>query len=65
MRTQFITDTQGRKVSVVLPIKDYEKILCELEELEDIRAFDEAKINGEATIPLRDAIKQRKQRKNA
>ncbi len=65
MRTQYITDTQGRKVSVILSIKDYEKMLDELEELEDIRAFDEAKIKNEDTIPLQEAIKLRKQRKNA
>lgn len=31
---QFITDTKGVKLSVVLPIKDFEAIMEELEELE-------------------------------
>ena len=39
MRTQYITDTTGKKVSVILPIKDYEKLMAELEELEDIKSI--------------------------
>jgi len=43
MRTQYITDTMGKKISVILPIRDYMKIMEELEELEDIKAYDRAK----------------------
>jgi hypothetical protein len=64
MKTQYITDTNGKKVSVILPIDDFNKMLDELEELEDLRAFDEARIKKESTIPLREAIKLRKQSKN-
>ncbi len=42
MKAQYITDTQGKKVSVVLPIRSYKKILAELEEIEDLRAYDRA-----------------------
>ena len=42
---QYITDNTGKKLSVVLPIKEYKKMLEELEELEDIRLYDEAKKN--------------------
>ena len=58
MRTQFITDTKGRKVSVILPMRDYNKMIEELEELADIRAYDEAKANGEESIPFEQAIKE-------
>jgi PHD/YefM family antitoxin component YafN of YafNO toxin-antitoxin module len=34
---QFITDNKGKKLSVILPIKEYKKIMEELEELVDIR----------------------------
>jgi hypothetical protein len=56
MRTQFITDKKGRKVSVILPIRDYNKMIEELEELEDIRAYDEARESGEEVIPFEKAF---------
>jgi len=39
---QFIKDTAGRKM-VVLPEKDYKKLIEELDDLEDIRLYDLAK----------------------
>lgn len=43
MKTQFVTDDNGNKLAVILPIKEYNKILNDLEELEDIKLYDEAK----------------------
>ncbi len=54
---QFITDTTGKKISVVLPIKEYITIMDELEELEDIRLYDEAKTTDEPSIPIDEAFK--------
>jgi hypothetical protein len=31
MKTQYITDTTGKKMGVILPIRDYEKIMEGLE----------------------------------
>ena len=42
-RHQYIVDRKGQKTSVILPIKDYERMLEELEDIEDIRLYDEAK----------------------
>jgi prevent-host-death family protein len=53
---QFVVNERGEKVAVVLSIEEYEKILEELEELEDIRAFDEAEASGETPIPFDQAI---------
>lgn len=36
---QYITDKTDKKISVVLPIKDFKAILEELEELEDIKLY--------------------------
>jgi PHD/YefM family antitoxin component YafN of YafNO toxin-antitoxin module len=58
MRTQYITDTTGKKVSVILPIKDYEKIMDELEELEDIKAYDRAKARKSEPVPFEQAVKE-------
>jgi hypothetical protein len=49
---KFIKNKKGEKVSVVIGIKDYEKMMEELEELEDIRAYDEAKQSGEPNLPF-------------
>ncbi|NPA36167.1 MAG: hypothetical protein GXO47_04895 [Chlorobi bacterium] len=58
---QFITDEKGNKISVILPLDEYEKILEELEELEDIRLYDEAKKEDDGDrILLSDYMKKRK-----
>jgi hypothetical protein len=63
MEPQFLVDTSGKKTGVFLSMKDYKKILEELEELDDIKAYDKAKKRNEKTIPLREAIKLRKKEK--
>ncbi len=55
---RFIVDEKGKRVSVVLDIAEYEKLIEELEELADIRAYDEAKASGEEAIPLEQALRE-------
>ena len=59
--TQYITDPKGERVSVILPIRDYERMLEEWEEWEDVRLYDEAKKedNGEYIL-FSDYLKSRK-----
>ncbi len=38
-QTRYIIDHKGRKKAVILDIKDYEKLLLSLEELNDKKAF--------------------------
>lgn len=64
MKEQYITDTKGRKVSVILPIRDYRKMLDKLEELEDIRAYDEAVSGKEESIPARQAFTEIEAKRN-
>ncbi len=58
MRTQFITDNNGNKLGVFLPMKEYNQMIEELEDLEDVRLYDKAKKNdtGER-IPMDEAFK--------
>ena len=58
MKTQFVTDDHGKKLAVILPMKDYQKMVDDLEDLEDVRLYDEAKKNdtGER-IPMQEAFK--------
>lgn len=57
---RFLTDEHGKKISVVLDTEEYEKMLEELEELDDIRAYDEAKAPGETPVPFRKASERAK-----
>ena len=66
MKPQFVTDNQGKKIAVILPIKEYNKMMEELEDLEDVRLYDEAKKNdtGER-IPMAEAFRMiEEKRKN-
>ncbi len=44
---RYIVNDKGEKTEVVLPIDLYERLLDEVEELEDIKDFDEAMKKGE------------------
>lgn len=66
MNLQYITDTEGHKNAVLLPIKDWEKIqndLLELETFRDKKAFmydlkesiEEVKLAREGKIKLQSA----------
>jgi hypothetical protein len=56
-KTKFIKNKKGEKISVVLDIKDYQKLMEDLEELGDIRAYDTAKQSGETPIPFEQIIR--------
>lgn len=47
---QYITDNTGKKISAILPIKEFKIILEELEELEDIKLYDASKNDNEPAI---------------
>ena len=51
---KYITDNTGKKISVVLPMKDFKAIM---EELEDIKLYDEAKKSNEPSFLIDDAFK--------
>jgi len=58
MKTQFITDDKGNRTAVLLPIKQYNKLLEKLEDLEDVKLYDEAKRNDDGfRISIDDAFK--------
>jgi len=54
---QYITDHIGNKVSIILPIRDYERMIEELDELEDIRLYDEAKASIQEYLPAEDVFR--------
>lgn len=54
---QFITDNTGKKISVVIPVKEFQTLMEALEDIEDNRLFDEAMSVNEPSIPIEEAFK--------
>ena len=55
-KEQFVVDESGNRTAVLLDIERYFELLEAQEELESIRAFDEAKASDDEAIPLSQAI---------
>ena len=49
---KYLVDGQGQRIAVLLDIKEYQKMLDELEELESIRQYDAAKSADDEAIPF-------------
>ena len=47
MEIQFLTDEKGNRTAVLLPIKKYNKLIEQLEDLEDVKLYDDAKKNDD------------------
>jgi len=43
MEARYIVDENGKRVSVILPIEEYERMVEKLEDIEDARAADEVR----------------------
>jgi hypothetical protein len=57
-REQFVVDESGNRTAVLLEIDRYSELLEAQEELDAIRAFDEAKASNEEPIPFAQAIRE-------
>ncbi|HTS12416.1 MAG TPA: hypothetical protein VMH00_09890 [Candidatus Limnocylindrales bacterium] len=57
-KTKLRANKRGQKVSIELTIKEYERLIEDLEELEAIRAYDAAKNSGETPIPFDQAVRE-------
>ena len=56
LQEQYVTDREGNRVGVLLGLKQFEEMLEALEELDDIRAYDEARASEEEFIPFEQAV---------
>ncbi len=54
----FIPARTGEKINITLDVKEYEKLLEDLEELDAIRAYDAAKKSGEIPFPFEHAMRE-------
>ena len=57
-KEQFVVDESGNRTAVLLDIERYFELLEAQEELESIRAFDEAKASGDEAIPFSQAMEE-------
>ena len=55
---KYIVDEKQNRRSVVLSVADWERIVEELEELDDMRAYDEAKTGPQDTVPFEQAVRE-------
>ncbi len=53
-----IVDGQGRQKAFVVPIEEWRKILEALEDLDDVRAYEEAKSYPTDSIPFEEAVRE-------
>jgi hypothetical protein len=56
IKPQYITDENGNKISVVIPFSEFKAIIEELEEVLDIKLYDEAKAENDISIPIEQAF---------
>jgi len=58
LNERYIVDEHGTRVGVLVDVDRYRKLLDAFEELESIRAFDEAKAANDEAIPFEQAVKE-------
>ena len=59
LHPEYIVDTEKHTKAVVIPVKEWELILGEMEELNDIRAYDAAKADKkDEVIPFSQAVNE-------
>ncbi|MDP2982972.1 MAG: hypothetical protein Q8O92_06570 [Candidatus Latescibacter sp.] len=55
---QYVVDQNQQRKAVLLPLAEWERIVEDLEELDDIRAYDEAKSGSQETVPFVQAVRE-------
>ena len=64
LHPQYIKDTTGTNTFVILPADEFETIIEELEDLEDVRLYDEAKKDDDGERILFSEYVKKKLRSN-
>ena len=55
---QFIVDDNQRRQAVVLSLAEWQQVVEELEEIDDIRAYDQAKAWSEEAVAFEEAVRE-------
>lgn len=64
VRQQFIEDNQGKRIAVLMPIDQYNKMLEQLEDIDDIKAYDAAKAKDDEIISFDQAVNEIEAKRN-
>lgn len=56
LHPQYVIDEQKHPQSVLLTLSEWKQVVNELEELEDIRAYDHAKSLSQEQVPFSQAV---------
>lgn len=54
----YIINKNGRKIAVQVPIKTYEKLVADSEELDEIKEYRKAKSHKSDAIPFEQAFRE-------
>ena len=52
LEEKYVTDKQGNRIGILLDIEEYQRLLEELDELEAIKAYDNAILSDDEEIPF-------------
>ena len=55
---EFIVDEKTKKKTVIVSFNEWQRLMEEIEELEDIRAYDKAKERSSDMKPFEDVVRQ-------
>jgi hypothetical protein len=58
LHEEYLADEAGNRKAVVLPLAAWQQIKEELEEVDDIRACDEAKAQPSEPVPFEQAMRE-------
>ncbi len=56
LHPEFIIDQEKHKKAVIIPFNEWNNLISEVEELDDIRAYDLAKNDDDIVIPFEQAV---------
>ena len=58
LHPEFVVDEKAAKKAVILPFAEWQRLMEEVEELEDIRAYDKAKAEAGGVVPFEKAVRR-------
>ena len=58
LHPQYVDDDSHGTKSVLIPLNEWERIIEDLEELDDLRAYDAAKSEPDESIPFEQAVRE-------
>ncbi len=57
-KEQFVLDESGNKTAVLMEVDRYAELIEAQEELESIRAYDDARASNDEPLPFAQAVKE-------